>query len=231
MTTATVIKKLFLATAGATFLTLTTLAVGKSEAATIVLDFEGIGNLNRVGDFYNDFGITFSANALALVDFDAGGTGNFGGEPSPDTILFFTEGESIVLNALNGFDTGFSFFYTSLASQFPGLVNIYDGLNGSGNLLASLELPPTPFNEAPDPTGDFSPLVAIGVSFAGIAKSVELRGTPDQIGFDNITLGSAKPIGIQAIPEPTTVLSVLALGAVGAATTRKKILLNSAKRY
>ncbi|WP_414541809.1 PEP-CTERM sorting domain-containing protein [Nostoc sp. CCY0012] len=219
-------KKLFLASAGATFFALTTLALGKAEAATIVLDFEGIGQLNPVGNFYNqapnNFGITFSPNALALVDTDAGGTGNFGGEPSPETILFFQEGSGVIFNALNGFDTGFSFFYTSLLPRFPGLVTVYDGLNASGNILATLELAITPFNQAPDPTGDYSPLVPIGVSFSGIAKSVELQGIPDQIGFDNITIGSAIPIVIQAVPEPTAMLGILALGAVGATTARKK---------
>jgi hypothetical protein len=221
MATATIIKKLFLATAGSAFFALTT-TPDKSEATTIVLDFEGIGSLNPVGDFYNrepnNFGVFFSPNALALVDFDAGGTGNFGGEPSPDTILYFTEGDRITLNALNGFDTGFSLFYTSLSLQFPGLVNVYDGLNGSGNLLAALELSPTPFNAAPDPNGEYSPLVPIGLSFSGIARSVELRGIPDQIGFDNITLGSATPIVIQSVSEPNTLLGGLAVAAVGSMT-------------
>ena len=88
----------------------------KSQAAvfnsTMTLGFEGVGNANPVGEFYNtapqDFDIVFSPNALAAVDADAGGSGNFGNEPSPDTTLFFLNGAAATLNTLNGFDTGFS---------------------------------------------------------------------------------------------------------------------------
>ena len=52
-----------------------------ASASVIVLDFEGIGNLNPAGDFYNggdgaNYVTKFSPAALAVVDEDAGGTGN-----------------------------------------------------------------------------------------------------------------------------------------------------------
>ena len=68
------------------------LVVGASQAhAVVVLTFEGVGDHNPVGNFYNGAGptnlhIAFSSNTLGLVDIDAGGTGNFGGEPSPDLL-------------------------------------------------------------------------------------------------------------------------------------------------
>lgn len=223
-------KKLSLTIAGATFLTLVTLGAGQAEAAVIVLDFEGIGDLNPVGDFYNtaprDFGITFSPNALASVDLDAGGTGNFGGEPSPDTTLFFLDGDAATLNTPNGFTTGFSFFYSAIGN--PGFVNVYDGLNATGNLLASIELPLTPFAGAPDPTGEYSPLVPIGVSFSDTARSVDFGGTINQIGFDNITFGSAVPgdatstPDVTSTPEPAYLLGLLAFGAFGVTTGYKR---------
>ena len=67
------------------------LLVGGSR---FVLNFEGLADLEPVENFYDggggpDFNVAFSSSALALVDRDAGGSGNFGGEPSPDTIMFF----------------------------------------------------------------------------------------------------------------------------------------------
>jgi hypothetical protein len=167
--------------------------------AAIVLDFEGIGDQIPVGNFYNggggtNYGVAFSPNALALVDSDAGGSGNFGGEPSPSTILYFTTGDAATLNCAAGFSTGFSFFYSAINN--PGSVTVWDGLDGTGTLLATLGLPLTPNNGAPDPTGAFSPLVPIGVTFSGVARSVDFSGTVNQIGFDNVTLGDATPGGV-----------------------------------
>lgn len=225
MTTSTVIKKLSLATAGVTCLALATLGAGKAQAAVIVLDFEGIGDLNSVGSFYDtapqDFDITFSPNALAIVDADAGGSGNIGGEPSPDTVLFFLTGPAATLNVANGFDTGFSFFYSAINN--PGFVRVYDGLNATGNLLATVNLSVTPSNGAPDPNGQFSPFLPIGVSFSGIARSVDFGGTVNQIAFDNITFGSATPGGgSTSTPEPGSLLGLLGLGAFGSNTILKR---------
>jgi hypothetical protein len=72
---------------------------------------------------------------------------------------------------------------------------VYDGLNATGNVLATLDLPTTPAGGAPDPTGDFSPLVPIGVTFSGTAHSIDFGGTVNQVGFDNITIGSGTPGG------------------------------------
>lgn len=182
-----------------------------AQAATILLDFEGLQNLEPINNFYNggtggfgstysqNLGIAFSGNSLAIIDEDAGGTGNFGGEPSADTIAFFLTGDAAVMDVADGFDTGFSFFYAAV--NRPGIVNVYDELGGVGNLLASIDLPLTPFEGSPDPTGQFSPLLPFGVNFDGIARSVDFGGTIDRIGFDNITLGSETP-EIDPIPEP-----------------------------
>jgi len=193
-------------------------------AVPVVLDFEGLGVLQdssqvgipglgtgvleQVGEFYNgglggsgsgpgvDLGITFSDNALALVDADAAGLpqsqGNFGGEPTPDTVLFFLQGNAATVNVAAGFEDGFSFFYSSF--NFTGSIDVYSGLNATGEILASLELPVTPFNGAPDPTGQFSPFLPIGVAFDGVAQSIDFGGTINQIGFDNITFGASAPL-------------------------------------
>ena len=163
--------------------------------ADIVLDFEGIGDEVAVDAFYSSIGVFFSPNALALVDSDAGGNGNFGGEPSPDTILFFLAGSEAMMNVPAGFKKGFSLWYSAVNDA--GSIKVFDDVDGTGNELAMLILPQTRADGSPDPTGTFSPFYPIEVAFDGMAKSVSFAGSQNQIGFDNIQLGlqSDDPIG------------------------------------
>ena len=223
-------KKLLLAASAAT------MAMGLSSVAhadTIVLDFEGVGDQVTVGDFYNggtdgagnsgtNYGINFSNTSLAIIDQDAGGTGNFGNEPSPDTVLFFLDGGAATMNVLAGFDTGFSFFYASNAFD-AGVVTVYDGLNATGNILASLSLTPNGGNCQGDPNGTpFCQFDPFGVTFMGTAFSVDFGGVANQIAFDNVTLGSATP-GMGAVPEPATwAMLILGFGLIGAAVRRQR---------
>lgn len=207
---------------------LITTCVAAANAAVVTLTFEGLQDEEPINNFYNgglgglgsgpgpNYGVTFSNNALAIIDSDAGGSGNFGGEPSPSTVMFYLTGSASIMNVAGGFNTGFSFYYTAINN--PGVVDVYDGPNGTGTVLASLNLPVTPFNGAPDPTGAFSPLVPIGVPFAGTAMSVAFGGVQNQIAFDNVTFGSDVPT-----PEPSSlVLAALGLIGLGAYGWRRK---------
>ena len=176
---------------------------GAQASTALVLDFEGLGDLERILNFYDGgfggfgsgpgpaYGISFGPDALALIDADAGGSGNFANEPSANTIAFFLTGPGVVMNVNNGFTTGFSFFYTSAR---VGTVTVYDGPNGTGNVLATVPVEKQ-FNTcgAPDPTGAFSCWTPVGVTFSGTAFSVNFGGVWNQTGFDDITLGSATP--------------------------------------
>ena len=207
------------------------LVAGTSSAmaSTIVLDFEGAGDYASVLDFYNggtdsqgnsgaNYGIQFGANSLALVDSDAGGNGNFANEPSANTILFFLTG-SAVLNYAPGFTTGFSFFYTSSTAAS---VNVYDGLNATGNLLGTILLNAQySDNCVGDPNGGFCNWTNAGVAFSGLAKSIDFGGTVNQIGFDNITFGSAVADDGHKVPEPSSLL-MLGLGILGLGAARKR---------
>ena len=210
-------KNFFLATA------VMVVSATASQAAVVSLDFEGVGDLAEVGNFYNggagtNYGIDFSQGSLGLVDEDAGGSGNIGNEPSPDTVLFFLNTNSAIMNVAAGFTTGFSFFYASV--NFVGSVNVFDGLNGTGTLLATLVLPITGFGSG-DPTGDFSNWAAIGVLFAGTARSVDFGGTANQIVYDDVTFGTNVP-GPSPIPVPASLpLLAAALGAFGLLRRRK----------
>ena len=194
-------------------LSFTLISSSQAQAQSIVLDFEGLQNLEPVAEFYNgsfggsgsgpgtNFGVEFSNNSLAIIDGDAGGSGNFGGEPSPDTVLFFLNGTSARMNVPGGFDTGFSFFYSAINN--PGFLRVYDELNGTGNILAEFDLPLTPTNGQPDPNGAFSPLLPVdSIEFQGVAKSVDFGGVINQIAFDDITFGStiAGDDGMTPIP-------------------------------
>ncbi len=178
------------------------LAAGPGDVK--VLTFEGLQNYETVNQFYNggtggngsgpgtNYGISFSGNSLALIDSDAGGSGNFGGEPSPDTILFFSSGGASTMNVPAGFTTGFSFYYSSPFTS--GSVTVYDGVDGTGNVLATINLPLTPANGAPDPSGAYSPFMPYGVSFNGTARSVDFSGGANSIAFDDVTIGSSTPV-------------------------------------
>ncbi len=200
-----------------------------AKAAVIQLTFEGLKNLESINGFYNggtgsqgsvgpNLGVEFSSDSLAIIDSDAGGTGNIGGEPSPSTAMFFLNARPL-MNVAAGFTTGFSTYYSAITN--PGSLQIWDGLNGTGNVLAFQTLATTPNNGAPDPTGSFSPFVRIGLTFSGIAKSVVFGGAQNQIAFDNVTFGSDNP-DTREVPEPSTMV-LLGLGSLGLILSRRKI--------
>lgn len=208
------------------------------QAVPIVLDFEGINssyptsNYANVQDFYNggtssagtsgtNYGIGFSPNALAICLNTVGSTcsntsrGGLGNPASQLGGLFFLSGSQTFMNVPAGFDTGFSFFYVALSQA--GSVSVYDGLSGTGNLLATLALP-TNAGSCPGYNAGFCPFSPTGIGFSGTAQSVSFAGVANQIVFDDITFGSITPDPDppQQIPEPSTLLlfgaAILSLG-------------------
>jgi len=168
------------------------------SASAVTLTFEGLGDNAPIGSYYDggaggNFGIVFGADSLALIEGSAGGSGNFSNAPSGHTIAYFLGGPGDLMDVAGGFTTGFSFFYADQVG-FTGQVDVFDGLGGTGTLLASLLLPSTP-----DP---YNVWVPIGVAFLGTAHSVLFSGAANFIGFDNITLGSVTPGTPGAVPLP-----------------------------
>jgi hypothetical protein len=206
--------------------------IGSASASVIVLNFAGLDGNNQESPltYYAggtgslgsgpgpNYGITFSSNSLAC-SVQPSGTCNSAALPSGGNLLYFLSGSASTMDVAAGFTTGFSFFYSAVNS--PASVNVYSGFGGTGTLLASLVLPVTPSTPG-DPAcfgAGFCPYVAIGVSFAGIAHSVDFGGSADQVAFADITIGSANAGG--DVPEPLT-LSLFGMGLAGVAAARRK---------
>ncbi len=236
MKNSTPIKRLSLIASGVALSTCV-LAVDRANAQTILLDFEGLKDTEQILNFYNggtgsqgssgiNYGVSFSPNSLAIVQGAPGS--NIGGLPTPVTGAFFLSGSTstFTMNVANGFSTGFSFFYS--APFQPGVVKIYDGLNATGNLLGSINLPLTP-NGASVPgcnSKNFCPFKSAdglpGLAFNGIAKSVDFGGTVNQIVFDDIKITLAPTT---TVPEPTSVMGLIAISALGAGSVLQRKLL------
>jgi hypothetical protein len=162
-----------------------TLVVFSSAASVrpvgaVLLDFEGVGRYNLVGDFYagggggpsKNYGITFGASARGTVDADAGGDSSMANEPSPNTTLILAGEESqAYLTAPDGF-TALSFQY---ATQGDFTATVYGGPNLTGTVLATTGLVPTGDcdpNDCGDPTGNNGVWFNVTVPFSGVAQSV-----------------------------------------------------------
>jgi hypothetical protein len=231
-------KTILRLTAAASALAAGCLASGQALAAVDVLNFAGLDGAaqEQVLDYYNggagglgstggpNYGISFGADTISCTDHAHGGcnTAEIPGGPGANAVFFLT-GPGDIMNVAAGFTTGFSFFYSAISA--PGTVTVYDGLNGTGNLLATLDLSLTP--TAGDPGCDaqpFCPYSAAGVTFAGTAESVSFSGTANLIGFADITLGtSVAGGGPTAVPEPQNLALMLAgLGLLGAAANQRQ---------
>jgi hypothetical protein len=178
------------------------------QVASIIvpLTFEGLGNLDEISQFYNggtsaagfsgtNYGVSFSNNALAVINIEnGGGSGNFTNTEMSHTAMFFLSGNNVTLNIPNGFKDALSLQYILSGT---GAVSIYDEIDGNGMLLASLILPATTQeSKSIDVDVTFKTWKHLGVSFSGTAKSVIFTGPANQCAFDNVILGSDK------MPEP-----------------------------
>jgi MYXO-CTERM domain-containing protein len=216
------------------------LPMASAQAAVIVLDFENINssypttNYANIQEFYNggtssqgtsgtNYGVSFEDNARAICLNTIGTTsgcsntsrGGLGDPNSQRGGLFFTAGSETTMNFEAGFETGFSFFYTAINQG--GAVQVFDGLDGTGNILATLNLGTTASNCSGFNAG-FCPFVAAGVNFAGVAKSVNWGGVANQVVFDDVTFGSSTP---GETPIPGT-LALVGLGLAGLSRMRRR---------
>ena len=218
-------------------------AVSASANGVVVLNFEGVNatypsGFAQILDFYNggtssdgttgnNYGVSFSSNALAICLNTPGVTcsntsrggfapgSEFGG-------LFFLEGDETILNYGAGFTTGFSFVYAQPNTQ-GGQVRVYDGLDGTGNLLGSISLGRTSSTCGGEYNAGYCPFDAVGVGFGGTARSIVFAGVANYVVFDDITFGSVTPGEPGGIPEPATwAMMIMGFGLVGYSARRRR---------
>jgi PEP-CTERM motif len=200
-----------------------------ANAGVIHLNFAGLdGNAEeQVLNYYDggyggdgsgpgpNYGIVFGSDSLACSGQPGGvcNTAMIPGGPGANA-LFFLSGPGDVMNVAAGFNTGFSFYYS--APFDTGVVTVWSGQNGTGTLLATLNLALT--TNGSGTAGcygtNYCPYDPTGVSFSGTAESVVFSGTANYIAFADITLGASSPV-----PEPMT-LSLLGAGLIGAGALR-----------
>lgn len=186
-------------------------AVPASANSGELLSFEGIGNLQAVGSFYNgsglsstpNYGVTFSSNFYGLISIANGGAGNYAPNitGTPAIFMLGPNGSAATgtMNVSSGFVTGLNFFYTAgFSGNQSATVTIWSGANGTGTVLATIQL-------SNNNSGCTSPAYCtwsgVGLSFSGTAHSVTFSGPANELGLSDITIGSS----MTAVPEPSSV--------------------------
>jgi len=195
-----------------------------TATADVVIGFEGLPNNDEVLSYFNggqdgalntgpSDGVIFADDAYAFISADdPTGTADFGGDPLGDTIVTFEATSGIAtINVPGGFTTGFSFYYSSPVDS--ATILIFSGPDDTGTQLASFDIHNTGDGNTlgnpacPNPTDTYCPLFPAGVSFDGVAQSVDFNTTIGAFVFDDFTFGSSTP----ELPEPAT-CSLLGLG-------------------
>ena len=167
------------------------LTIARSDLPT-TLDFEDLNNLDPVTDFYGSRGIFFSGNALGIqsacevIESGSGDdfAGNFHDSIGQETALTYGEGDTIVMDVIDGFDSQLAFSYSSPFREHT--VTVYDGFGGMGNVLGTVNLSMTEAGEFPNA---YSVLLPVTLSFSGTARSVAFGSVANKIVIDDIVLG------------------------------------------
>jgi hypothetical protein len=109
------------------------------------------------------------------------------------------EGISTHMDVSGGFSTTVFFDYAAIDAA--GRLRIFSGLDGTGSVLADVNLPVT------SPLAGPGTFVADSVSFSGIGHSIIFDGGNKQLAFDDFTLTSA-------VPEPSSWILFVIAGAM-----------------
>jgi hypothetical protein len=181
-------------------------------SASVFLDFEQNWDYGQVIDStYAAQGVVFT-NVLGLSNDPANFSNYYNNAPSSLGVataqLDGVVNTAAFMNVSAGvFSNGVSFFF-STPSNVSGAVKAYSGLNGTGDLLGTLDL-------TANDDGSYSTWTQATVNFSGIAKSFDLSATAGVAGFDNVA--------INAVPEPESyALGLVGLGLVGAIARRRQ---------
>jgi len=168
-------------------------------AAGLTLDFDAIATDDKVDDFYASEGVYFQIDDWQTV------TGFW--EISEPNIAVLNPSTGY-MNVVNGFVGSLSFNYGVFVDS---TVRIYDGLNGTGNVLASTLLLEN------DPRNNFD---SATIDFIGIGRSVTVQNELDAggiFGWDDVTFTGASA----AVPAPAT-LTLFSVGLVCIGLTKPR---------
>lgn len=188
---------------------------GTAGASTITMNFDGLTAGTSVHNYYDggcsiggfiphnvdcggpDYGVVWKGASAHDLPFNQPSNPNYMGPSGPGGFL----SSAAIMDVAGGFDTGLSFYYSTLIA---GHVEVYSGLDASGSSLAATDL------WIPSPScGDVPCWDFVDLSFLGTAKSVVFSGFLGLIGFDNVTLGASP----QGVPEPAA-LGMFGFGAL-----------------
>ena len=161
-----------------------------------------------------NYGVVFTNDALASLNSHTPSGGELG-------FASGLSGYNHLMNVAAGFTTGLAFYYSFeqpyFSVPYTPEINIYDGLNGQGNLLASITLSIQGHDGCSTLYCNFT---EIGVTFSGTAESVSFAGPGAYAAYSGITLGSAS---VNATPLPAALpLFATGLGALGLLGWRRK---------
>lgn len=205
-------------------------AVAGATSVTMTFDelqMNGIAGGQYVDQYYNggcgtafnggavtcggpDWGVVWSGAAVAK-----GGPTLTNMPSSPNAIIpsvpLGTIGTDprMIMNVADGFTSGFSFYYSSRNNQ--AFVTLYDGLGGTGNMLATTTLASTPI-ACNGGAGLFHCWNFIdSLTFSGTARSAVFGGSFNNVAYDNVSF-DLNPAGT-SVPEPAA-LGLFGLGAL-----------------
>ncbi len=164
-----------------------------------IATFGGLKNLEFINNYYNggtgsmgsgpgkDLHLEFTANAQVIISAAKGGSGNFDNNPGGYPVMFFQTGTNVIINATAGVSTGLWFSYSALQ---PGTVTVYDGPNGTGNILSSITLTP---NNSGCTTYKMCVWSPVGTPLTTAAGSIRFDGVANFLGIGAIHLGVKLP--------------------------------------
>lgn len=175
-----------------------------ASAALVTLTFEDISVFDvdsaefspaQILDFYAGQGVAFNPFALAVVGIGSQGTANTTNVPGGVAVMAIFDGQGVA-NVANGFDSGFSLNYSTISEA--ATVALFSGLNGTGGLLATLNLA----NLGTGATGGWENWASAAASFQGVAHSVVFGGSSLRVVFDNVTFSNILPVDAPPPPPP-----------------------------
>lgn len=154
------------------------------------INFEGVGDLASIPAFD---GVT-SPGWIGIIDLDAGGSGNFAFEPSPQTIAFWLGGapgsrDIVIADPVSRIEFRYSSFVTVNMQAFDRNNNQVSSASGGAN-----------FNQGPggDPNGTFNKWDPLFVQAdQNVITRVRVSGNVNQTGIDDLKV--CRKITIHAV--------------------------------